>query len=207
VRLDNCFVRGDGNLVVVRPSRPFDLDVDNALVALTGSFLDVEGADTPPASPDMVRVKLDNVTTYLNDHLVRLRAHNDLKGFAPIQFTPGKCLFVAGAGNALIHLDGAEAGDQQLKHLLKWEGGGNRYGNYMKMLDQQKDDMPLPAFGQDQWKKFSSDPSDRQFSRPKFSEPPADLPLSRTRPAHFKNDQETGADVDRLPNPSINSMK
>src|SRR5439155_14921479 len=51
VTFDHCFVRGDGDLVWARVSRPFELDCSNSLVALNGSLLNVEaGPDAPAAT-------------------------------------------------------------------------------------------------------------------------------------------------------------
>src|SRR5262249_16963421 len=42
-RLEGCFVRGDGELIGVRASRQFELEVEQSLVALNGSLLVVDG--------------------------------------------------------------------------------------------------------------------------------------------------------------------
>jgi hypothetical protein len=77
---ENCFVRGDGDLVWGRTTRPFELAATSTLAALTGSFLNLEvRADAPAAPPGQkVVVRLKDVTTYLGGHLVRVGAERDL---------------------------------------------------------------------------------------------------------------------------------
>src|SRR5262249_16217123 len=48
VELRKCFVRGRGDLLLVRGSRPFVLDLDNSLIALDGSLASVLGQPKEP---------------------------------------------------------------------------------------------------------------------------------------------------------------
>src|SRR5262249_13096784 len=54
VGFENCFVRGDGDQVVLRASRPLTLTVANSLTVLSGSLLTAEAsrADTSTMTPD-----------------------------------------------------------------------------------------------------------------------------------------------------------
>src|SRR5205085_64382 len=62
LRLERSFVRGEGDLVVIRGSRAFDFETEQALIVLSGSFLNVDGAvkDTSPAPT--VQVRMSHVT-------------------------------------------------------------------------------------------------------------------------------------------------
>jgi predicted Ser/Thr protein kinase len=205
VQLKNCFVRGDGDLVAVRPSRTFNLDAANVLAALNGSFFTIEGPRGDATMATQSQVQLDNVTTYLTEPVVRLRTGKDLKGLIPLRIQPTRCLFVSAVGKSVIHLDG-EANEQQLAALLTFESHNCRYNNFMQFLDQQpKDDMmPPPAFMQEKWKRFTGD-SDSQFDRRKIFElPSADFPLSRVSPSTFRNSEAggLGADPEQLPKPA-----
>ena len=122
VRLENCFVRGDGDLVSVQAGRPFDLDVENSLIVLNGSFLATEGGRS--GSSAKTSVKLSHVTSYLTNHLVRLRAGKDDKTYLPVRFNPvHDCLFLAAGNKSLVHFDGT-GNSEELKMLfnrLGWE--------------------------------------------------------------------------------------
>jgi serine/threonine protein kinase len=209
----NCLVRGDGDLVGARTPRPFDLDVDNALVALGGSFLNVDLGEEP--APDAADgIQLSRVTAYLGGHLLRLHAR-DVKALMPVKFSPvSNCLFVSAAPtnfpNSLIHVDGPEVSDDRLKTLLTWEGQHNAYTEFTQLLDQQPDGGAMPAmpYGSVRWKEFTGE-TGAAFDRVRFRDrPAADAPLSRVTPARFKlkaddmagPDMQTyGADIDLLP--------
>jgi hypothetical protein len=207
----NCFVRGDGDLIVARAARPFDLQADNTLVVLSGSFLHREAADDaavpPPDAADSLR--LAHVTTFLAGHLVHDRAR-ETRQLVPAKFrSVTDCLFVSGGGS-LVRLDGAEASDERLKALLGWEQGQhNAYVDFPALLDQQPDSgamaMPYPST---KWKEFAKE-SDAVFDRVKLDNKPGeDTLLAGVTPArfHVKPDemrapdmQGYGADLDQLP--------
>ncbi len=212
VGLDHCFVRGQGDLLAVRAARPLFLNVANSLVALGGSFLNVEGNARDPRKAEPVKVELSQVTAYLTDYLVYLRAGKDGKGPVPVQVTKAaNCLFAsASEGKALVHLDGLEALDFQMKNQFSWENGRqNTYSKFQPMLDQKPkgDEVPMLPFDQQKWKSFTNE-ADGVFSPVKFADPPeADAAaLSRTTPPQFKVKGETtppscGAEVDQMPRP------
>jgi hypothetical protein len=119
VELKRCFVRGQGDLLIVRATRPLNLDVENCLIALAGSFLIVEGNARPaPGAPEVkgtgnpveVKVNLNQVTAYLSEYLVRLRAGKESEEPVPVRMAAAQnCLFASAEGKAaLIHLDGME---------------------------------------------------------------------------------------------------
>jgi hypothetical protein len=207
VRLRDCLVRGQGDLAVVRPSRPFDLDVAGTLVALDGSLLTVAGTlkDPPPAEQNQV-VRLTNVTAYLTGHFLHLRSRGG-KGLVPtVVERAERNLFVAAGAKprAFIQCEGLDSGEQ-MNRLVSWKGGShNAYLNYEKMLDSPR----TPPYDPETWKKsdnvFDAEP---YFSRGKF-DGDTERPLSQAVPGDFKvlrtpdakmDPQKYGADLDRLP--------
>jgi hypothetical protein len=186
LQLSDCFVRGEGNLVDVRASRPFELALDNALLVLGGSAVNVlEGRNDDAPVSGTVQVTCKNVTAYLTDHLLWLRSAKDVKGLVPVRVNAADSLFVPAGSKALIHLDGVEVSDSQLKQLLAWEGRGNRYGNPlmpMTMVDQLPKDsemmMQPRAYSLELWKRLFGE-GDAQPFRGRFPDlPPPDAPLS-----------------------------
>jgi len=213
VTFQDCFVRGEGELVWVRSSRPFDLDCANSLIALTGSLLNIEAArdDAPAAvAGQSANVKLSHLTAFLGGYLVRLKAGRDLKSLVPVHCKPiTDCLFVAAdKKTTLIHLDGPSASDDKMKTLVQWEGGKNNYySDFDHMLDQQppenSPEMSDPPYGQDKWKAFTGE-SDGKFASVKFTEPAAGK-LSQATPANFKvrdaDPLAAGVEINDLPRP------
>ncbi len=206
---ENCLVRGKGDLLWCRSSRPFKLEASHLLVALTGSLIEVEGAreESQPlaeASRAQATVELHHVTACHQDHLLQLRGSKDLKNFVPFQWKPSNCLFVSLTGKSLVHLEGMDVSDEKLKEKLTWEGSRNAYGNFMDLLDQQPrgTDMRPPAYGEDRWKTFTGE-SDARFERVKFATPPEPNSLQRVRPMQFQTIdlQDFGANLEQVPTP------
>jgi serine/threonine protein kinase len=212
IHLERCFVRGEGDLVAVRASRPLLLDVKHSLVALGGSFLSVDGNPKEPQSAAIETVTLQHVTTYLTDHLVRLAATN-ARGLVPVQVWSEDCLFASAGDKPFMHVEGVEAGETPMNRLFSWEQGKhNAYSKSMPMLDPKPrtDDIPVPPYGQDKWKSFTGE-TDALFTSIRFAAPPADSSLASVSPAAFRlaeSDLRTyGAAIDALPNARLEPIR
>src|SRR5262249_30721663 len=111
IRFDNCFVRGRGDLLMVRPSRPFQLELINSLIGLDGSFITVFGQPKEAAFPADGQIVCQHVTTYLNDYWLDLRANDEdrkMAGFSRLQIKCEKCRFVAANNRPLLHAVGID---------------------------------------------------------------------------------------------------
>jgi hypothetical protein len=214
VRIDHCFVRGQGELIAVYSSRPLDLSVENSLIALAGTFLTVEGNSKDSAPAGAILVHLSRVTAYVTEYLIRLRANKDGKEPTPVQINPAVgCLFASADGKALVHLDGLEITHEQMKNLFCWEKGNhNVYSRFQPMLDQQPkgDEMPLPPYDQQRWRSFTGETDGLYFPTPgiRFVDPletdgPSGKHLVKVQPGQFRVKSDAGpvsfgADIDEL---------
>jgi hypothetical protein len=216
VRLDGCFVRGAGDLVTVRPSRPFDLRVDDSLVALKGSLVVVDGGSREPADrPSTVSFK--KLTAYLTDHLLWLRGQpgeGRTGRLVPTRVSSAQhCLFHSAAGRSLVHLEGVERldNDDQMRRLFEWtDGQHNVYSSFPQLIDQQPREpdmmMGMVPYDRDRWAGFAAE-YDGRHDKARFAAAPAEDLLARVLPADLKVRTESdmtgyGADVDRLPKPA-----
>jgi serine/threonine protein kinase len=211
LRLDNCFVRGEGDLLAVRTSRPFNLDVDDSLVVLDGSLLAVEASVKEVPARAGSQLNLHQVTAVLGKHLVVLHREENRQALVHTQVNQAfNCLFHAAKGKTLVHLDGVDT-EEQIKRFFSWnEGKGNTYSGFTQMLDQlPRNDMvmPLPPYDQDKWKSFTQNETERRFTRVKFASwPVGDRSSSQAWPSDFKVKEpdglKSGAAFDRMPRPS-----
>jgi hypothetical protein len=164
LRLTNCFVRGQGDLVLVLPSRPLEMDMQNVVLALDGSLLHVDGtAKEPPAAADNNNhvLNLANVTAYVTEGLLRLRARTGKGLVGTVVKKASDCLFVAAGKKPLIQLDGLDS-EEQMKRLFSWEGSKhNAYLNFETMLDS-----PRSSYSRDDWQK---PPDNVDDSKPGFA--------------------------------------
>ncbi|MEZ6140119.1 MAG: serine/threonine-protein kinase [Zavarzinella sp.] len=72
IQFENLFVRGDGRLLHVLGSRPFDLSVNNALLVLSNNVIEIDPLSETTQGKGTIRMK--NVTACLASSLLRLRA-------------------------------------------------------------------------------------------------------------------------------------
>ena len=197
IRIKQTFIRGKGDVVMVRGSRPFDLDMENSLAALDGSVVNVLGqAKDAPAAPLTV-MAFRKVTACLNDAFLELRAaEGDRKagGLTPAQVRCDDCLFVAtGDNRAFVHAVGVE-GEALKQVLTAWEGRGNVYGNYAKMLHQElpagamTSGMMMPAdWTAKNWRdNLTHEPEDAFRGVTLWRAPSADRPFTAAQPADFR---------------------
>jgi hypothetical protein len=192
VRLSKCFVRGRGDVLLVRGSQAFNLDLDNCLAALDGSLVLVVGQPKEPPLDRQAQINCKRVFAYLNEAFLELRANSadrKVMGLAPTQVKCDDCLFVAAADKAFVHAIGV--GNEALKQLLVWQDSkGNLYGNYQKMLHielpEQMMNMTMPAdLTAKGWVgTFTHEPED-SFPRVTLSQPLPAERLNTCQPADF----------------------
>src|SRR5262249_604777 len=90
IQFDNCFVRGDGDLLHSRSGRPFQFEGRNTLAALGGSFFHLDAAREEGMTAYSARgeIKLNHVTACVNGHLLHAKTGKDLKGPVAASFEP-----------------------------------------------------------------------------------------------------------------------
>jgi len=194
IRVENCFIRGKGELLAVRSSRPFHLLADKSLVVLDGNLLAVKGASREVALQPASTLNLNHVTTYLTHHLVCLRATEqqgkNTKGLVQTQVASATdCLFAAAADKSLVHLDGVDTQDEMTKYFGWAESRNNNFSNYEnRYLDQQAPGQvggPAP-FDRANWEQFTNSNGGR-YETVKFSaHPPPDSSLIHVRKTDFR---------------------
>jgi serine/threonine protein kinase len=209
VHIISCLVRGKGDLVSVRASRAFDLDVDKSLVCLSGSLLTCK-ASTGDAMPLDARasIRLSRSTTYLTEPLlVEFSTSKSGRGLAAIAVDSSGCLFVSAAGKPLVRLDGPE-GEMPMKKLLAWTGSMNAYAGFDKIFDAPGGDGAMAtALYADDWKRFTESGNDTRFLGTLFvPEAGSERIFSKVLPQDFRLKSEVsvyGAVIDQLPRPSL----
>jgi hypothetical protein len=217
LRLENCFVRGDGELVTVRGSQAFNLEVEESLIALDGSLLTMDGSTKEPPTKPPVQISLARTTVYVSEPLLVLRAceSKPMPGLVPTHVVQvANCVIASGREkNALVHLEGMDS-DEQMRRLFTWgEGKQNIYSGFMNMLEQRPrpdNAMPLSQFDKSKWLDFTPRETDRRFDKVTFAgwPPTVDRPLARALPAYFRLKLPAdltayGVDVERVPRPPM----
>jgi hypothetical protein len=206
---ENCFARGRGSFLTVRPSRPFELRADNCISALTGSFCTIEASSAKELAMTPAQMTLNRVTAVFSGNFLQLHTLRDTKDLVPVVVRASECVFNAAAAQPLVHIDGEVS--QITRRTLGWEGRRNVYLNFKQLLDQSKgEENTMGAFNKDKWIAFTSE-NDALFDGIRFlSVPPTtDRALLDTVPQQFRLKSEdesevrSGADPTRLPIPIL----
>src|SRR5262249_9747439 len=98
LRFESCFIRGEGELVTVRASQAFTLEVEDTLAVLDGSLVIINGSNNrePPANPP-VQITFNKVTTYLSEPLLTLKGGDTKAGLVPTHVdVVANCVFASG---------------------------------------------------------------------------------------------------------------
>jgi hypothetical protein len=163
VTLENCLVRGEGEVLLARTPRAVAVTLKNSLVALNGSIVRVEhngGSEAlmPPLSRKMT-LTLTQVTAYQGAPLVRLLARNDPRAMLPLEVEASSSLFLPSNGvESLIALEAPEGEDIDDKFRWKATGGKNAFGKFPALL-ATKGEMAPAMMGTDRFKKMDPDAS------------------------------------------------
>jgi serine/threonine protein kinase len=199
VTIENVFVRGKGRLLSVRQSRPFDLDVKNALAALDGTLIDIDPSTADPSAAGSGTVHLTRVTAYLGGSLLHVRAAERKADATPVglartEVTATECVFApAGPGSeALVRADRLES-REQVERWLGWRGKENVYGydrKGMVMEIRSGDNMPPKPVDGEGWLGLAQEEGGDPFAAVRFSAD--ELPAAgqarkflTVRPMHF----------------------
>ena len=208
VKFKACFVRGRGDLVGIKASRPLDLELDSSLVCLQGSLLCVQpfGNEIMPADA-RCSVRLHKTTTYLTEPALHLAAAKAGRGLILTQLNATSNLFAAGAAaKPLVRLEGLE-NENQLKKVLAWSGAANAFVGFDRFLEQGGDGGTALHYQNDEWKRFTDAGPDSRFVRAALQVAGgADRAFSSILPNDFplKSDLAAyGAPLDKLPRPTI----
>jgi len=214
LNFENCFIRGHGDFVNVRVSRPFVLDVNYSLIALNGTLLNIEA--NKQKFEGKANVLLDHVTAYGMQNLIALRVSGMNQTQVPVEITAERCIFAAGEDRPLFYVQGPDNTDA-LKRLFRWRGTGNLYSAGGPILVSEPTEMMAMTsrFEKDPWNKlWGSQDAKAAFARVKFAGFPDDRSLAEVVPSQFYLDSKTmngelqefrfdplGADLERLPKP------
>ncbi len=162
VTIENVFLRGKGQLLSVKGSRPFEMDVRNVLAAVDDTLIEIEPSMADPSSLGSGVIRLSRVTAYLGGSLLYFRASDKKSemgpsGLARTEITATQCVFVpAGATpEALVRVERIDTREHAEKWLT-YRGKNNVYGHDKKkvMLEIRPTNveaMPIQPIEGDRW--------------------------------------------------------
>lgn len=207
IKLENCFLRGDGDVVHAVFSKPFELEVEGSLLALEGSLLHLSGtASEMPAGGNTASVRLARTTTYLSDPLLNFSDRKNGKGLLFTSVSATECVFAAGGNKPLIRFEGLDT-EERVRRVFEWQSSRkNAYCGFETILELQPG-QGLPAIRQDhsRWQMnfaHEADPDPIFLAGKLFDQESGDRLLVEMTPLDFRprqeKVQEIGASIDQL---------
>lgn len=157
VVLSDCFIRGDGDVVALKESKPVSVQVSRSLAILGGSLLhqqqaapkDISGKE-PPAG-DVIALRMSSSAFFFAEPLVTLQS-GKLKPWHqhPLRVeSADSCLFTTLEDRPLVSLETLED-REKLSAIFEWKGAGNAYAQFKTaVIEQTSADFRLDEEG---WK-------------------------------------------------------
>ncbi len=188
VTMHDCFVRGDGDCVTLRGSRPVNIQIGKSLFYLGGSLVHQLASTTKEiANPDAaIAVKMKDSAFFFADPLLWLQAGRTTPRHQhPLRVEQADhCLFATLGDRPLAAFETPEVTEQTLPQLFEWKGQGNAYVHFDKhLLEHAPADDPLRSFQHDDagWKETFERDGDSHFLPMGFKTLPA-RPLAAATP-------------------------
>ncbi len=126
IELNECFVRGNGDLFHVRNTKPGRLSLRDSAVTLDGTLLRVEGHSEKPAETTLVELRLEHVTGVFGQNLVRLDSGELPRELPPVRVKALNNVLITSNGGSLVAMSG-NTNDADFRSLFQWSGEKNFY--------------------------------------------------------------------------------
>ncbi len=148
LELTECFIRGQGDLIHIRHTKPVRLTLRDTAVTLDGTLLRVEGHSEKPAEQSRIELRLDYVTGRFGRHLVQLDSGDLPRELAPVHVEAKNNILTTVGNTGLIAMSGSTS-DSDFRKLLSWSGEKNFYAHCQLFWTLASGAAPLDF---DEWK-------------------------------------------------------
>jgi serine/threonine protein kinase len=136
ITLQDCLIRGEGDVVSLRGSRPVNVSVSRSLCFLGGSLLhQLQAATKEIPSPDFsISLKLRESVIFFAEPMIWVQAGRAMPRYQhPLHVeSVEKCLFVTLGDRALIALETPEMTEKTVMQHVEWKGHGNAFVHFDK---------------------------------------------------------------------------
>jgi len=199
---ENCFIRGEGEVVTNLAGRPLDLQLNNTLVGLTGSLMTVQAGVKEAAMDAQVKLGLQKSSIFTTEPMLVIKQgkNRHAKGLPPVRVDRTNIsLFAALEDKPLVSTDLPELTEANLRSYFDWKGASDNFSGYEKLLED------FSGFAVDKSKWQATFYQGAQMQNVRVTLPPAPRKLWEAVPDDFKpkgeSSQRYGAALgnDQLP--------
>jgi hypothetical protein len=129
--LEKCTVRGEGDLVTLRASRPIDLQLKDSLVYLQGSLLQQQqGAAKEPASGDGISIRFDHSAILTEAAMLQIHAGKMTPRFQhPLHVDSSDSLYARLGDQPLVLLDLPDVMETKVTQIVDWKSREGERGD------------------------------------------------------------------------------
>ena len=123
--LEKCTIRGEGDLVTLRASRPLDLQVKDSLVYLQGSLVQQQqGAAKERTADDAVSIRVDHSAILTEAAMLQIHAgKSTMPRFQhPFRVVTTDSLFVRLGDQPIVLLDVPDVMEKMVTQHVDWRG-------------------------------------------------------------------------------------
>ena len=143
VRITDCVVHGDINIVRAEVGTPFELDWSNGFLASSARFLELGGATRPMAVDEVVSLRLDHITAAVERGLARFESTVTAPELVGIDIECTNCIFVGSTRHPLFEQVAYNFAVDRLDDFFRFRGRRNFYENtsilWRKIIRDQHD--------------------------------------------------------------------
>jgi hypothetical protein len=127
IALDNCFVRGEADLVADRDLKPLNFSCVNGLLALSERlFVAGEGASMPQEG-SRIRIDLDHVTALVRQGLCRVSASDSTPALPDVEVRLSGSEIASDSPDAALVEHVSHASSNELQALFHWQATNTTY--------------------------------------------------------------------------------
>ena len=129
IELTDCFVRGHGDLIHVRNTKPGRLSLRSSAIALDGSLLRVEGHSEKPAEQTRLELQLDHVTALVGRSLIHLDSGELPRELPPLSVEAHNSILMTTSSSSIVSMSG-NTSEADFRKLFVWLGQKNFYDGF-----------------------------------------------------------------------------
>ncbi len=167
---ENCFIRGEGELVTNRAGRPLDLQLANTLAGLTGSLVSVTGGGKEVTAETQVSLKFTRSSILTTEPMLVCKQGKNPRGLPPVRVERSAgCLFAGLEDKPLVVTDYPDLNLANLSDSFSWKRQMGDPGDAFVNLDKMLQNASGFQLDKDGWKQAFYADGDARFARAAFT--------------------------------------
>jgi len=129
IEVSESLLRGNCNLIITRHTQAASFEIEQSVVAVDGSLLNVVGELDALEEHAKLRLKLQHTTCVVGDSLLRMDSGDESRDLLPVTISARNNIIAASGASPLVVMTGNNS-LSDFQQLLQWEGNKNFYDRF-----------------------------------------------------------------------------